>query len=186
MTGHTKAAAVSLIERGDEVLVVWNRRYNGWTLPGGLCEEGEAWADAQKRELREETSLETASAELIYSALTEREIDPHRGSVVYVFRVVATGQPRDMEHGCPVAWMKRADFLELCPFRKFYRRMFASCLCPRTPTGAKRSSRTSMTTRTHLRKISGARVCGLCASMARSFADRAARPRRKGRKWTRI
>jgi ADP-ribose pyrophosphatase YjhB (NUDIX family) len=55
-----RAASVSFIEREDgRLLCVWNKRYGGWSLPGGMVEEGETVDAAQARELREETSLET-------------------------------------------------------------------------------------------------------------------------------
>jgi ADP-ribose pyrophosphatase YjhB (NUDIX family) len=122
---NKRAAAVSLVENDQgDLLLVWNRRYSGWTLPGGLVEDGEVPIDAQARELREETSLETSSSSLVYSAPTERVIGDHRANVVYVFRVAATGEAREMEHGCPIMWASRETVLRICPFRDFYRRMF--------------------------------------------------------------
>lgn len=58
-----KYAAVSLVERDDRrILCVWNRRYGGWAMPGGMVEPGETAEDTQRRELREEAGVETVMA----------------------------------------------------------------------------------------------------------------------------
>jgi len=62
------AAAVAYLEREDgRLLSVWNRRYGGWSLPGGRVEDGESVPAALRRELREETGLELETHESIYS-----------------------------------------------------------------------------------------------------------------------
>jgi len=61
-----KAAAVSLIEQDGRLLCVWNRRYEGWSLPGGMVEPGESPRQAQERELREETGLATLEQTLVF------------------------------------------------------------------------------------------------------------------------
>jgi 8-oxo-dGTP diphosphatase len=116
-----KEAAVSWVERDGKVLVVWDRRYRGWTLPGGLVEEGEAPPQAMARELREETGLVVTSAPVIYDAPAEQG----RGSHVWVFRCdETTGTASEREPGCPVMWVTRDEYLALCPFKRFYERMF--------------------------------------------------------------
>jgi ADP-ribose pyrophosphatase YjhB (NUDIX family) len=125
-----KRAAVSLIERNDgRLLCVWNRRYGGWSLPGGLVEDGETVEEAQARELYEETSLQTLSAEPLFdgphkTAPTVGETG--RGSRVHVFRVAAHGLPREVETGCPVTWLTREEFLRWSPFAAFYLDVFAA------------------------------------------------------------
>lgn len=122
-----KAAAVSYVTRADgRVLVVWNRRYRGWTFPGGLVEDGETLECAQARELLEEAGLQTQKAMRIYDApapVTGVSV-PDRAKHVYVFRVEAMGEAREREAGCPVSWFTRDEFLASCPFRPFYEQMF--------------------------------------------------------------
>jgi ADP-ribose pyrophosphatase YjhB (NUDIX family) len=60
--GHVRdwLVAGALIERGDEVLLVRNRRRDGshdWTPPGGVIGEGEDLLEGLAREVLEETGL---------------------------------------------------------------------------------------------------------------------------------
>lgn len=123
-------AAVAYLEREDgRILCVWNKRYGGWGMPGGLVEPHETITEGLVRELREETGLEIAGQpEKIWDGppLTLQK-ETGRGSHVYVFRIWTNGhsQPREMEVGAPVTWFKREEFLKWSPFAEFYRPMFA-------------------------------------------------------------
>jgi ADP-ribose pyrophosphatase YjhB (NUDIX family) len=130
------AAAVSLVFWGgadadladpDErrVLTVWNRRYRGWSLPGGKVEDGETLEAAQRRELEEETGMRTLAAAHAYHGPTCVPVGNDRGREVHLFRVEAFGEPREVEEGCPVAWMTPEEFLDKTAFREFYEEAFA-------------------------------------------------------------
>jgi len=129
-----KRAAISYITREDgRMLVVWNKRYGGWTMPGGLVEEGESPGAACARELQEETGLVSFMYQQIYEAPTEPHFHDGRGTYCHVFIVkpirfdAAVGeeeQPRECEVGCPVTWFTREEFLKWSPFAKFYEKMF--------------------------------------------------------------
>ncbi len=123
-----RTAAVSYIEREDgKLLCVWNQRYGGWTLPGGLAEEDELVEIALGRELREETGLELVTAQLLYEGPHGiAHVDPTRASVVGIYRVMAYGVPREMEEGCPITWLTREQFLKWSPFAPLYREVFAT------------------------------------------------------------
>ena len=122
-----KRAAISFIERGDgRLLCVWNSRYGGWSLPGGMVEPFETIEEAQARELREETGLSTWRAEPIYDGPHGIKVDSPRGSHVHIFRVLAWGAPVEMEMGRPITWLTRAEFLKWSPFATFYEHVFAA------------------------------------------------------------
>jgi ADP-ribose pyrophosphatase YjhB (NUDIX family) len=122
-----KIAAVSYIERRDgRLLCVWNQRYGGWSLPGGMVEEGETVEHALSRELKEETGCDLLSAVLLYQGAHDNNTDPTRASHVHLFRVKKLGDPQEMELGCPVTWLTREQFLKWSPFARFYGLVFAA------------------------------------------------------------
>ncbi len=124
-------AAVAYVERSDgRILVVWNGRYGGWSLPGGRVEAGETVHHAVRRELREETGCSAITLEAMWDGpIPAALLKPGRGSHVHVFRIgigswdVAT----EKEPGCPVSWFTRAEFLRWSPFAKLYEVVFAAC-----------------------------------------------------------
>jgi 8-oxo-dGTP diphosphatase len=84
-----------IVEMGDPARIVLVRRRHpppGWAIPGGFVDVGETLADAARRELREETSLDVELTELLgcYSR-PDRDPRGHTISVVYLGR--ATGTP---------------------------------------------------------------------------------------------
>src|SRR5262245_19854813 len=117
-----KRSAISLIfdQKDSKVLTVYNKRVNGWTLPGGKVEEGESVNVAQRRELKEETSLVTLFAIRIYEDFSASD----SGRLVTIYLVAAKGEPKECEEGCPVQWMSVEDLIEQSPFSKFYKKMF--------------------------------------------------------------
>lgn len=129
---NVRRAAVALIEREDgRLLCVWNRRYVGWSLPGGMVEEGESIIEGLVRELLEETSLRATSAMLVHERSVETETGiagQDRASVVSVYRIFgAEGTPREVEPSSPVTWLTREEFLAWSPFAPFYRELLG-CL----------------------------------------------------------
>ena len=119
---EVRYACVSWIERQDgRLLCVWNGRYAGWAMPGGLQEPGETSEVAQARELGEETGMGTASRALIFEGAHGVQAAEARGraSIVRLYRVLATGTPREMEIGRPITWLTREEFLKWSPFGGF-------------------------------------------------------------------
>ena len=86
--------------RGDQVLIVQRGRqpaYGLWSLPGGLVKLGEPLHDAVRREIREETGLETEIVDIV--AVLDRVIPDHNGQVEYHYVLIdflcrcETGEP---------------------------------------------------------------------------------------------
>ena len=81
-----------LVLRDNWVLLVRTTYNRYWALPGGGVERGESYADAARRELREETGLAAADQRLFHVYFSRRE-----GKEDHVALFVATcpaGEPR--------------------------------------------------------------------------------------------
>lgn len=137
-------ASTALLLRGlepnvkTEILVAWNTRFRGWTMPGGKSEPGEDLIDTMVRELFEETRLRA----LVYEHVFEGPSPAETSLIVHVFRVthiaiqdVRSGgsvalkttqphvEPSQGEHGRPVGWMYVEDFLRASPFPEWHTAM---------------------------------------------------------------
>lgn len=60
---YTRAVCVARYK--DKYVFCYNKKRNGWEIPGGHIEEGETWQDAAKREMYEETGATKIEVEPI-------------------------------------------------------------------------------------------------------------------------
>jgi ADP-ribose pyrophosphatase YjhB (NUDIX family) len=119
-----RRSAVSIVRDENRFLCVWNNRFHGWAMPGGMVEDGETIDEAQERELREEVGLQTTSRVFVYCGNVQKPSNPDRSSHVHVFYVTALGVALAREKGCPIAWLTRDELLAQSPFADFYTIMF--------------------------------------------------------------
>jgi 8-oxo-dGTP pyrophosphatase MutT (NUDIX family) len=76
MSSHPPREVAVFVHRGDRLLVLHRARESYWHVVAGSLEEGETFADAAVRELREETGLVADPIDLKLEqtyAITERE-----------------------------------------------------------------------------------------------------------------
>ena len=67
--GHCKneelTRVVCVSKYKDKYVFSYNKKRNGWEIPGGHIEEGETWEEAAKREMYEETGATKINVEPI-------------------------------------------------------------------------------------------------------------------------
>ncbi len=118
-----KHAVLAYIVRDGNVLSAWNKTYHCWGLVGGKVEPGETFAEALRRELREESGLE--AARVWYPEIDISPTYSGSGRLCHTFSVsIGNAEPRLVEVSTGLAWMTR-DFLEHEPktgawFRRFF------------------------------------------------------------------
>jgi ADP-ribose pyrophosphatase YjhB (NUDIX family) len=96
---------------GPRLAVVHRRKRDDWSLPKGRLDAGEAWQEAARRELAEETGCEVrlvrfAGAKL-YLAREKPKLVLYWHAAVVRAGVLSTGDEID-----EVAWLSRRDALE--------------------------------------------------------------------------
>jgi 8-oxo-dGTP pyrophosphatase MutT (NUDIX family) len=115
-----KQSGIVLVTRlDDRILVVTNRRYGGWCLPGGKVDPDETPRAAAARELQEETESIVLPEDLVW--LTAGTSATESGREVHMFYARSIiGNPRTVEQGTEVGWMTYGELIATFPFGRFY------------------------------------------------------------------
>lgn len=86
----------AVVFRGEELLLVRERRSGRWTLPGGWADVGDTPGSAAERETLEESGYRVRATKLI--ALLDKARHAHPPSVDYTYKVLIGCR---LEGGCP-------------------------------------------------------------------------------------
>jgi ADP-ribose pyrophosphatase YjhB (NUDIX family) len=87
----------AVVFRGDELLLVRERRSGRWTLPGGWADVGDTPGTAAERETLEESGYRVRATKLV--ALLDKSRHEHPPSVDYTYKVLVGCR---FEGGAPV------------------------------------------------------------------------------------
>lgn len=116
-------------EKAGDILVVTNRKYAGYSCPGGTVEDGETIELAARRELREETGLVAykmkALISLVHEAHPEDE-DRRPYLCTYFLAEVGTQFPVGLEKGTEIGWKTAEQLIDegASLYRAFYSEVF--------------------------------------------------------------
>lgn len=90
-----RMAAGAVFVRSDEVLLVHKTYGDGWDIPGGYVEPGEAPGEACRREVREELGIDRAPQRLLVHDWAPSSAEGDK--VLYVFYCGEIGDERNIE-----------------------------------------------------------------------------------------
>ena len=101
-----RSVSISVYNKDGLILTVTNRRFGGFTLPGGKVEEGEDPIVAAYRELFEETGLEPVALKYLGCSLFKNPLRDKgvRYVVSHFEAVIKDPRPRKMEEGTIPSW----------------------------------------------------------------------------------
>ncbi|MGL6041943.1 MAG: NUDIX hydrolase [Deefgea sp.] len=119
-----RRAVRAIVRDGDEILLLYTRRYNDYSLPGGGVDEGEDLVMALRRELHEETGAQEIQIQQEYGFLDEYRpsLKPDHDilfmrSFIYVCQIARELGETKMEHyeiknGMEARWVRLADAID--------------------------------------------------------------------------
>lgn len=98
-------AALGIIQRGKQFLIIHRNDGRGYCLPGGICGWKESAEDALRREVQEETGLTVTAAELTLTYFSTADVPCNTS----VFEVEADGEAQSSWEGS-AHWMLLTEF----------------------------------------------------------------------------
>jgi ADP-ribose pyrophosphatase YjhB (NUDIX family) len=98
-------AALGIIQRGEQFLIIHRNDGRGYCLPGGICGWRETAEHTLRREIQEETGLIVTAEELKLTYFSNADVPCNTS----VFEVKADGEPKSSWEGS-AHWMTLNEF----------------------------------------------------------------------------
>jgi ADP-ribose pyrophosphatase YjhB (NUDIX family) len=123
-------AALGIVQRDGQFLIIHRNDGRGFCLPGGICGWRESAEDTLRREIQEETGLMVMERELKLSYFSDADVPCN----ISVFAVQADGELKNSWEGS-AHWMTLAEFeprllLSQQPVLEILRQMSANADAP--------------------------------------------------------
>lgn len=131
MPTHIIAVAGIVINDKDEILMVKNHR-RGWEFPGGQVEVGENVIDAVRREISEETGIDTEVGEVFCISSNTGKYPGYNGVKEIPTKIMLdfichakAGIPRSSDENSETAYVHKNDVLKMIQFPAYIERYHA-------------------------------------------------------------
>jgi ADP-ribose pyrophosphatase YjhB (NUDIX family) len=92
--GMTLGTRSVVLDKEGRVFLVRHSYTRGWHLPGGGVESGETFAEAMRRELREEGNIELAGEPVFNGICLNRNLSKRDHIAIYIVREFTQTAPR--------------------------------------------------------------------------------------------
>lgn len=113
-------AYACIINKNNQILMVYNEDAGHWSMPGGKVEAGEYLDQALVREVKEETGYDVSVGEII-SVNERRIINTKEHAIFFTFACQLLGGEvciQDPKEISKVVWMNLTEAGELMPYHK--------------------------------------------------------------------
>ena len=127
MTTLYRASVGITVWREGHVLVVNNRRWGGYSTPGGKVDHGESLEDAARRELCEETGCRAIGLRMIAGIAHEpvpRDDDRTPWFCTIFVADIGDQEPSEVEPGTKPAWVTPHQLMATSMYPELYRWLF--------------------------------------------------------------